>query len=166
MSIGTTGVKQICIVVKDAEESKKRWSAILGLQPTIDVEMPAYEDVPTITNNKPDHFGSNKLVVFKLKEGPVIELIQPDEGDSPWRRYLDKHGESVMNIAFYVSDRQKAYKVIEHACGTGQPYHEGFYPESTYSFVDTQQALGLELNIKCDEDNKEYITRLLKNRDT
>lgn len=44
-------------------------------------------------------------------------------------------------------------------CQAKGPYHEGFYPGSTYTFVDTQKECGVQFNIKKDEDNTVLIAK-------
>jgi hypothetical protein len=164
--IGITGLKQICLVTKDLELAERRWSQILGI-PAEHLVTPVWTEVPSYTDGKPDHF-HEKFILFRLENDVLLEIYGPGESpDNPWRRYLEQYGEGVMNIAFYVPDnRADAYRQIGKATGIAQPYHEGFYPSCTYSFVGTRDQLGVELNIKCEEDNGELIQTLNNNPNT
>ena len=154
MAIGNSLIKQICIVVWDIEKAEKSWSHILGVQAE-KLKTPKWCDVPSFTHGHPDSFVEQDFLVYHLDGGLTLEIFGPGhEGqDNPWREFLEKHGEGVCNIAFYVKDREKAYADIHQVCAAEGPYHEGFYPGGSYTFVDTYDELGVELNIKADEDN-------------
>jgi len=154
--IGSTHIKQLCICVWDLEKSEKAWTHILGAPP-LRRQTPSFNDMPTFTDGKPHNIETQEFLVYELEGGVALEIFGPGVGDNPWRRFLDKNGEGVMNIAFFVPDRDVAYDVIDGVCQTGKPYHEGFYSVGTYTFVDTMKELGLELNIKKDEDNTKII---------
>ena len=166
MKIGYTGLKQLCLVTWDLERAEKAWSKILGIEAE-HVMTPYWKDVPSYTDGKPDTFHV-EIIVFHLANDTLIEIFGPGEDDgNPWRTYLEKHGEGVMNIGLFVDgDRAEAYKQIGTVCENGIPYHEGFYPETTYTFVDTRKELGLELNVKRVEDNRAVIQKLKENPDS
>lgn len=156
--IGSTYIKQICICAWDLERSEKAWTHVLGIEPRR-LKTPIFSEVPTFTNGKPDHFEPQDFLVYDLDGGVTLEIFGPGTGENPWRDFLDKHGEGVMNAAFFVPDRDNAYKVIGEACAAKGPYHEGFYPGGTYTFVDTMKELQMELNIKRDENNAALIEK-------
>jgi len=158
--IGSTQIKQICICTWDLDKSEKAWTKILGKEPTR-CKTPSFNDMPTYTDGKPDNISTQDFLVYELDGGIALELFGPGTGDNPWRRFLDKNGEGVMNVAFFVPDRIAAYDVIGEVSSAKGPYHEGFYSSGTYTFVDTMKELQLELNIKKDEDNTDLINKCL-----
>jgi len=160
--IGSTQIKQICICAWDLEKSEKAWTHILGKEP-IRCKTPNFNEMPTYTDGKPDSFGAQDFLVYELDGGVALEIFGPGTDDNPWRRFLDKNGEGVMNVAFFVPDRNKAYDVISEVCEAKVPYHEGFYSVGTYTFVDTIKELQMELNIKKDEDNTAKMQKYVEN---
>ena len=58
------------------------------------------------------------------------------------------------------SDEEEAFRTIREACGTDGYYHIGYYPDQSYSFVDTFDSLKTELNIKVDRDNSEVMNKI------
>lgn len=166
MPIGSTAIKQICLAVWDLDKAEKCWTHILGIEPER-LKTPLWKDVPSYTHGKPDTFVEQDFLVYRLADGMVLEIFGPgsDETTNPWREFLDKHGEGVCNMAFYVPDRDDAYRTIGEVCQAKGPYHEGFYPGGSYTFVDTFAELAVELNIKKDEDNTALIARVNANPD-
>lgn len=162
MPIGSTTIKQICLVTWDLAQAERNWSAVLGIEPQ-HLKTPLWADVPSYTHDRPDTFVAQAFLVYTLSDGMVLEIFGPgsDDQPNPWRDYLEAHGEGIMNLAFFVPDRKEAYNAIGQACGVDKPYHEGFYPSGCYTFVDTTAALGVELNIKNQEDNTAQIAALV-----
>lgn len=151
-AIEKSEIKQICICVWDLEKAEKSWNALLGKQAERLVT-PLWSEVPSYTDNKADTFEHVEFLVYHLDGGVNLEIFGPGKGENPWRSFLEKHGEGVMNLAFFTDDREKTYEAIHSFAEAKGPYHEGFYPGGTYTFVDTWNELGVELNVKRDEDN-------------
>ena len=162
MIIGSTGLKQVCMVTWDLALAEKRWSTILGI-PAEHLTTPPWQEVPSFTNGKADCF-HEPFILFRLANDVILEIFGPGESkNNPWRQYLEKYGEGVMNFGFYVEEgREEAYRQIGLVSEAKQPYHEGFYPTASYTFVDTKKELGVELNIKREEDNAEKIASLVQ----
>ena len=160
--IGATQIKQICFCVWDLAKAEKTWTTMLGLQP-VRRQTPPWSELPSYTNDIPDTFVGEEFLVYELDGGVALEIFGPGKGKNPWRDFLEKNGEGLMNLAFFVPDRQAAYDVIGQVSEAKRPYHEGFYATGTYTFVDTMKELGTELNIKKDEDNTALINQLAEN---
>ncbi len=162
MAIGTKSVVHIAFVVKDIDAVIAKWSALLGLeeQPKI-WNIPGPDVAPTLTNGEVEIYENCRISVIKL-DNLVLEVVQPGEESSPWKTYLEKHGEGFQHMAFLVPDEEEARKTIKDVCGTDREYHIGYYPGQAYMFFDTFDALKTELNIKVDGDWTEKITEIRK----
>lgn len=161
MSIGTIKISQISVCTWDLKKAEACYSAILGLEPER-VRLQPFEKVPALTNGKPDREMRHiEFLVYHLADGVKLEVYGPCPKGTPAQDFLEKHGQGVMNFAFMVDDRQAAYEEIAKVCAARGPYHEGFFPGATYSFVDTFRELGVELNIKQITDNAELIPKLV-----
>lgn len=61
------------------------------------------------TPSKPIKYLGATLQIGSL----TLDLHQPVEGESPWQEFLDKHGEGVDHISFYVDDvKKEADKIV------------------------------------------------------
>lgn len=140
------GFIQINIVVADIELAAEKWAEILGIEkPEIYVnhlegnEHYTYRGEPI----------SCDLKVANIDMGNfVLELHQPIGGPSSFQEFLDKHGNGVHHIGFEVgSDRDK---VIEDLAAAGLDTNRtlGIYPGSSWTIVDGEDTLGVNLNIK------------------
>ena len=77
----------------------------------------------------------------------MIELHEPDEHPSTFREFLDKHGNGVHHLGFQVGDKRDA--IVGELSDMGYDLRTvGYYPGSSWTIVDTEDDLGVNLNIK------------------
>lgn len=139
---------QINIVVDDIYRAAKAWAALLDIP------------VPEVTVN---HLESNgeypysyrgkentcDLLVCNIEMGSwVLELHQADKNESSFREFYDKHGNGVHHIGFEVDDARD--EVIQELKDLGFDTERtiGVYPGSSWTIVDSEDVLGVNLNIK------------------
>lgn len=144
--ISPKGFIQINIVVADIEKAAAKWADLLGI------------DVPQVRTNHLEG-GENytyrgrpvscDLKVCNIDMGNfVIELHQPAGGESSFQEFLDKHGNGVHHIGFEVGGARD--EVIGELAGAGYDVDRtlGIYPGSSWTIVDGEDSLGVNLNIK------------------
>lgn len=88
------------------------------------------------------------------------DLLEPGPKPSPWRTFLDKNGQGVMHVCLFVGDR-KVFQQQLASIGVGLPYHAGYYPDGSYSYVDSKEQLGLELSVNHQGNYNDLIGDLL-----
>ena len=159
MGIKTDGICQIALVVKDIEATVKLYENMFGLSDLRIDPLPKAKDVPAYYRGRPGDFSGCRICAFKLGN-MVLEMVEPDEKPSPWKEFLDAHGQGVQHIGFQVDDKYEALAALEaEGC---KPTHVGYFPSMTYVFVDTNEKFGIDFNIKqAGEDNNEKIAKLL-----
>ena len=142
---GLKKVVQIAVVVRDIEASSKLWAELLGMPvPEIRTTRPGHE-VKEFYRGKSSE-GQVKLTFFNLGQ-VVIELLQPISEGTSWKEWLDKKGEGVQHLGFQVVDPDKTSAELEKA---GYPvFHKGRYDslDGTYIYHDTQDALGVVIEL-------------------
>jgi methylmalonyl-CoA/ethylmalonyl-CoA epimerase len=92
--------------------------------------------------------GSNiKLRIRMAKLGPIeFELIEPGEGRSPWRDYLQKHGEGIEHIGFFVEDIDAAVAEMEKK--GAQILRRGWFEGGGgNAFVDASKVGGINIEL-------------------
>ncbi len=141
--LGSTTVAQIAVVVHNIEEAAKRYSDILGLPvPNVIITQPG-NDVNMTYQGQPSN-AQAKLAFFNL--GQVqLELIEPMGGNSTWQEALDRKGEGVHHIAFWVEGMQRSVDFLkDHGIPMVQ---RGDMGEGQYAYFDAEQPLGLTLEL-------------------
>lgn len=159
MSIGTKRVVHMSFVVKDIDTVMANWAKLLGIDMPRIWNIPGPDVAPVLTDGKPQLYQNCRLSVIEL-ENVVLEVCSPGPEDSPWKTFLEKHGEGLMHIAFLTPDEAAAEAAIASIGGNPEHYHIGYYPGQSYAFYDTWDALKTELNIKVDRDNSAVMDEI------
>lgn len=114
--VGTHLVAQVGFVVKDIEETKKKWAAFLGVDVPETQPCGNYQVTQTEFMGKPAPEADSLLAFFDVGPELQIELIQPNEAPCTWRNFLNEHGEGMHHLAFQVKD-SKAQVASAEAAG-------------------------------------------------
>ena len=133
------------MVVEDIEKSAETWSKLFNVpKPEIMID-PARENPDLTYRGNPAFYGIKMAVI---QAGTfVVELIEPDENPSTFREFLDKHGNGVHHLGFEVGERRDAIIAELEASGFDMRT-VGYYPGSSWTVVDSEASLGVNLNIK------------------
>jgi len=158
MTLGSAAIHHIAILVKDLDKAMTKWEELLGLEKVMPCYLPLADQVPQYTNGEMGEYADCRMAVYDLAN-IRLELVEPGEKAGPWRDYMEKHGEGCQHLSFVVPDRRAASEALR-AIGVSPAYHIGYYPDSTYSFYDSTAQLGVEVNIKTNEDNTGKILEL------
>ncbi|MCL2056423.1 MAG: VOC family protein [Oscillospiraceae bacterium] len=143
--INLDGFIQIAIVVDDVEKAAKAWAKLFGV-PVPEIMDHSQDGNPNVTyRGKTAKYGL-KMAVIPVGNF-VIELTEPGGGESTFREFIDKHGCGVHHLGFEVGERRDA--IIAELEADGIDMRQiGFYPGSSWTIVDSEDALGVNLNIK------------------
>ena len=146
-SVDPNGFIQIGIIVKDIEKAAKAWSDIFGVpMPEIRVQEPGPN--PNVTYRGKSAMYGRKLAAIKIaSRGFTVELIQPFGGESSFQEYLDKHGQGVHHLGFAVGDKRDTIVGEFEDSGFGIRTI-GLSPDNSWTFIDSEETLGVNLNIK------------------
>jgi len=148
-------ITQICIVVNDVGKANANWAKVLGV-PEEKVETIFPEGILHYTHGKATEYKDCQVAKYQL-DNFVLELIQPGLTPSPWRTFLEKYGQGVFHFCILVNDR-KVFQQRLADIGVNLPYHIGYHPGGSYSYVDSKEQLGLELSV----NNQANYTDLMK----
>lgn len=139
------GFIQICIVVENIEKAAEKWAELLNI-PKPEVRESHLEGNQDYTYRDKEVSCDLKVAAFDMG-GFVIELHQPAGGESSFQEFIDKHGNGVHHIGFEVGDQRDA--IIGELSQAGYGMRTvGFYPGSSWTIVDSEEDLGVNLNIK------------------
>ncbi len=151
-------ITQICIVVNDVRKVNSNWAKILGV-PEEKIETIFPDGILHYTNGSATEYKDCQVAKYQL-DNFVLELLQPGPTPSPWRTFLEKNGQGVFHFCILVNDR-KVFQQTLSDIGVGMPYHIGYFPGGSYSYVDSKEQLGLELSVNNQADYTDLIRGLL-----
>lgn len=144
--IDKKGFIQICIVVDDIEKALDHWTTIFNIErPKISINPPPGNSDLTYRGEIANY--TMKMAVMQA-DGFLIELVEPDENPSTFREFLNEHGSGVHHLGFEVGDQRDA---IVEELNTKKGFDIrtiGIYPGSSWTVMDTEKEMGVNLNIK------------------
>lgn len=145
--IPLTGFIQIAVVVEDIEKALDSWCELFAA-PRPEVRVTDATPDPNETYRGETAAYGLKLAVIDCKErGFIVELHEPDQNPSTFREYLDKHGNGVHHVGFQVGEARDA--VVGELEDMGFVLRTvGTYPDGSWTIVDGEDSLGVNLNIK------------------
>lgn len=135
---------QVGIIVDDIEKAAEGWSNFLGLDevPQI-IVAEGHESKPTAFRGNPSKARA-RLAFFQL-DNITIELIEPLEGNSTWREFLEEHGPGIHHIAFNVEDMEHTVQLFGEA-GIPEIQHGG-WGTGEYAYMDGSGSLELIIEL-------------------
>jgi 4-hydroxyphenylpyruvate dioxygenase-like putative hemolysin len=145
--IDPKSVCQIALVVDDIELAARNYAELFGVQVPNIFTIPPEEEAHTRFRGQPTATRA-RLCVFDLGQ-VVLELTEADKEPSSWKEFHEERGQGVHHIGFKVVDRQT---VIDYFSAKGAGVrHYGEYTGGNYTFVDSEKAFGVLINIKYEE---------------
>jgi catechol 2,3-dioxygenase-like lactoylglutathione lyase family enzyme len=151
-------ITQVCIVVRNVRRTNANWAKVLGV-PEEKIEIIFPDGILHYTHGKAAEYKDCQVAKYQL-ENFVLELIQPGQTPSPWKAFLDTYGQGVFHFCILVNDR-KVFQNKLSDIGVGLPYHIGYFPGGSYSYVDAKEQLGLDLSVNNQADTSDLIQELL-----
>jgi methylmalonyl-CoA/ethylmalonyl-CoA epimerase len=142
-----SGLIQIALVVEDLERALDSWCELLGVpRPAVRVTE-AVPDPHETYRGRTASYGLKLAVIECPERGFVIELHEPDANPSTFREFLDAHGSGVHHLGFSVGEARDA--VVDELTTMGYDLRTvGRYPGGSWTVVDGEDRLGVNLNLK------------------
>ena len=138
---GPLSISQIAIVVNDMDDALEKYHRVLGWGP-----WNVYEHTPpslhdTYVRGKPVEY---TMLGAECHVGPVdVELLQPLDGPSIYKEWLEEHGEGMHHIAVMRHTPEESAETMRHFNGLGaEVLMEGRIGESIhFYYLDTGPLL-------------------------
>src|SRR5262245_14987605 len=105
-------VAHIGLVVKDCDRTAELYSQLFGIEFAID-DYDMSKGKFFNVEGKPTR--ARFRAAFGQAGSVSIELVEVIEGETPHTRFLDRHGEGLQHLCFYVDDMQETMKRFEGA---------------------------------------------------
>ncbi|MEM1563303.1 MAG: VOC family protein [Candidatus Bathyarchaeia archaeon] len=136
-------VSQVAIVVRNLEEAMKRYWEDMGIGP-----WKVWYFNPSNTRDMTFR-GKPSQHAFRIAEAMVgdvsIELIEPLEGETTYKEFLDKKGEGLHHIK-YTTDNPE--EILEKFRKLGiEVIQSGRVGQGSYHYLDTESRFGFILEL-------------------
>jgi methylmalonyl-CoA/ethylmalonyl-CoA epimerase len=134
---GVKEIAHVAIVVRNLEETMRRYWEVLGIGPweICDAKPPVLHG--QYYDGKPADF--TYRLAFARVGSTSLELVQPLSGRSSYSDFLEKHGEGLHHIGFAVASTQDTTRALNQAgC---RPIMGGGFKDGAFVYYDTEGAL-------------------------
>ena len=145
--LGTGTVTQVAIIVRDIEETKRKYAAFFGMEVPDTKDSGEYEITATVYRGKPAPKSKCFQAFFPVGRDCTLELIMPNGEPSAWQEYLDSHGEGVHHIAFDVKNMPEVIRRCEergYALIQKGEYGDG---SGRYAYIDAVKDLKITIEL-------------------
>jgi catechol 2,3-dioxygenase-like lactoylglutathione lyase family enzyme len=138
---GPLSISQIAIVVHDIDDALEKYTRILGWGPwnVYEHKPPSLHD--TYLHGEPVEY---TMLGAEAHVGPIdVELIEPVDGPSIYKEWLEEHGEGMHHIAVMRHTPEESEETMRHFNGlSAEVLMEGRIGESIhYFYLDTGPLL-------------------------
>ena len=142
--LGTSVVTQIGILVHDVEKSAREFAEFFGVDvPRIGITRP-FEISQTVFEGETTT-AQAKQAFFTIGPHITIELLEPDDAPSTWRKELDEKGEGVHHIAFDIEGMDDKVKTCQE---NGMPLiQRGKWQTGEYAYMDASNRLKVVIEL-------------------
>ncbi|WP_223589238.1 VOC family protein [Neobacillus bataviensis] len=110
--LGTNKVEQLALVVKDLDAAAEAYCRLLGVEKPSIIHSGPSELTQVVFEGQPTDAKSRYLFI----NTPLLqlELIEPGDSPSTWKKHLETQGEGVHHISFVVHDMDEKVKLLEN----------------------------------------------------
>lgn len=134
--LGTNKIAQLAFVVQDVEATRDAFCNMLGVEKSVILETPDPEIAKVKFRGQPTE-AKNRFTFINTPR-IQIELVEPDSSTaSTWLEHLEKYGEGVHHIAFFVDSVDEKKAMLNEL---GFPtIQEGYFFDGSgqYAYMDT-----------------------------
>lgn len=148
------GINQIAIVVENLELVAENYWKIMGIGP-----WSIYDWEPPLVHSRKYHgkdaWGRERIALVQV--GDVqLELVQPVDGPSIYRDWLDEHGEGLHHLNFLVDDVDETAEILAKE-GFPSLQSGKWNPGGAFNYVDIKPLRTIWEPVKGEEMDVEPI---------
>ncbi len=146
LSFSERAIAQVCLIAEDVEKSADRWRRVFNWAISDEVEITHAHDHTKATYHGEPTDARAKIVHCGI--GDIhFEILQPMEPPSSWQDFLDRHGEGIHHIAFFVPDTAAA--LAPYLAAGYQVVHQGLFTGQggMYTYLDTDKDMGIVIEL-------------------
>ncbi len=136
---------QVAWVVRDIARAERFFVDMIGVPRFLKMENLAARDTQGTYLGKPGNWVCHLYIAYA--GDTQIELIQPVSGESMLQESLDRHGDAVQHVAYWLDDSEYD-AASDRLKSAGYPEIQGFrLPVARIGYFDTRPEIGVVTEI-------------------
>jgi methylmalonyl-CoA/ethylmalonyl-CoA epimerase len=158
------GLQQVAFVVKDLTAAMEFFNRTMGVARFYVIEdFGLHARDKTFRGRPVEH---NFRLALAYSGDTQIELIQHLSGETCYKEHLERKGEGLHHLGFFLYDAQAYQRALESLGADGySPLMSGRFGTTRYTYFDTEAAIGSMMEIVyLDSGGKNFMAKI-KNGD-
>jgi hypothetical protein len=160
LSLVGRSLEQVAFVVRDLGAAQNFFSQSMGIPRFyVIANFGSRATDKTFRGRPTDH---NFSIAIAYSGNTQIELIQHLSGDTCYKDFIERRGEGLQHLGFFLDDRECHDRVLAEFAGNGfSVLQSGRFGGACYTYFDTESAIGAVMEIVyLDERSKELMARV------
>jgi methylmalonyl-CoA/ethylmalonyl-CoA epimerase len=154
------GLEQVAFVVRDLGAAQKFFSQTMGIPRFYVIEnFGSRATDKKFRGRTTDH---NFSIAIAYSGNTQIELIQHLSGETCYKEFIERRGEGLQHLGFFLGDREQYGRVLAEFGRNGYSVlQSGRFGEAVYTYFDTENAIGTVMEIVyLDRSSRELMARV------
>jgi hypothetical protein len=160
LAIVGRGLEQVAFVVKDIAAAQRFFSQSMGIPRFYVIEhFGNHARDKTFRGRPAEH---DFTIAIAYSGNTQIELIQHLSGDTCYKEFLERKGEGLQHLGFFLDDLKQHEAVTAQLIRNGFPIlQSGRFGDAVYTYFDTESAIGAVMEIVyLDERSRDLMARI------
>jgi methylmalonyl-CoA/ethylmalonyl-CoA epimerase len=160
LSLVGRSLEQVAFVVRDLGAAQKFFSQSMGIPRFYVIENFGNRATDKTFRGQPAEH--NFTIALAYSGNTQIELIQHLSGDTCYKDFLERRGEGLQHLGFFLDDREQHARVLAEFEKNGfSVLQSGRFGDASYTYFDTESAIGAVMEIVyLDERSKELMAQI------
>jgi methylmalonyl-CoA/ethylmalonyl-CoA epimerase len=152
-------LEQVAFVVKSLEAGQKFFNEKMGVPRFFVIEDFGRRATEKTFRGKPANHDFKIAIAYS--GNTQIELIEHVAGDTTYKEFLERRGEGLHHLGFFVEDRPSYDKVFAEFNTNFPVLQSGRFGETLYTYFDTEAAVGAVMEmVYLDPAARELMARV------
>ena len=153
-------LEQVAFVVRDLDAAQRFIAQSMGIPRFYVIEH--FGQRATDTTFRGRRVEHDFTIALAYSGNTQIELIQHLSGDTCYKEFLERRGEGMQHLGFFLEDPEQHEQVLMEFEKNGFPVlQSGHFGAAAYTYFDTESAIGAVMEIVyLDSNSRELMERI------
>jgi catechol 2,3-dioxygenase-like lactoylglutathione lyase family enzyme len=160
LSLVGRSLEQVAFVVRDLGAAQHFFSRSMGIPRFYVIDNFGSRATQKTFRGRPAEH--NFSIAIAYSGNTQIELIQHLSGDTCYKEFLERRGDGLQHLGFFLDDPEQHNRVLNEFGKNGfSVLHSGRFGGASYTYFDTENSIGAVMEIVClDARSKELLARV------
>jgi methylmalonyl-CoA/ethylmalonyl-CoA epimerase len=160
LSLVGRSLEQVAFVVRDLDAAQEFFAQKMGIPRFYVIENFGSRATEKTFRGRPAEH--NFSIALAYSGDTQIELIQHHSGDTCYKEFLERRGEGMQHLGFFLDDHEQHQRVIAEFLTNGfSVLQSGRFGDALYTYFDTESAIGAVMEIVyLDQRSRELMARI------